>query len=196
MTNPKVEACLDYDEQKLPAERTLQDAFRSALDPDMGVSYPSGAAKAVPQSEAILRALKHSDGHARRVMLRHREHILGGAAPSKVGDVDVTNVQDDDVRFAGDDVILGNHSNVDGSRVDGSGDDISVRVSNDSINSAPITAAATIGRRGSSVRNTAAMERMADAMKDLTESATTAGASLQSIARLTDGSSPGWNMII
>jgi hypothetical protein len=136
-----------------------------------------------------LRALKNSDGHARRVMLRHLDRSLGGAAQSRVGDVDVTNVQDDDedVRFVRDDVIPGNHSSVDGSRVDGGGDDISVRVSNDSINSSPISAAANTGRRGSSVRNTAALERMADAIKDLTESAAAAGASMQSIARTFEG---------
>jgi hypothetical protein len=180
---------MEYDEQKLPAERTLQDALRAALDPDTGNSDPSGAAKVVRQSEEILRALKNSDGHARCVMLRHRERILGGPAKSRFGDVDVTNMQDDDndVRFVGDDVIPGNHSSVDGSRVEGGGDDISVRVSIDSTNSAPITAAANTGHRGSSVRNTAALERMADAMKDLTESATTAGASMQSIARRFEG---------
>jgi hypothetical protein len=131
------QAGMEYDEQKLPAERTLQDALRAALDPDTGVSDPSGAAKVVPQSKEILRALKNSDGNARRVMLRHPELILGGAAQSRVGDVDVTNMQDDDddVRFVGDDVIPGKHSSVDGSRVDAGGDDISVRVSNDSINS-------------------------------------------------------------
>jgi hypothetical protein len=86
-----------------------------------------------------LRALKNSDGHGQDVILRHRECILGVAASSTVGDVDVTNEKAGYVRFAGNNVLPYIHSKVDGSRVDVDDDHISVRLSNDSIHSALIT---------------------------------------------------------
>jgi hypothetical protein len=179
-----MQACPFADvECDVPAERTLQDALRSALDPDTGVSDPSGAAMVVPQSEDVLRALKQSDGHARRVMLRLRDRILGGTAPTRGGDVGETDEQDICRNYAGEDTVPGNHSNVDGSSVGGGGEDRSVRVSNDSNSNVQNPAAITAGRRASSSRSTAALESMANAMTNLTESASTTGASMQSIAR-------------
>jgi hypothetical protein len=44
---------MDFDESCFPAERTLQDRLRAALDPDTGVSDPAGATKVVLQSEEV-----------------------------------------------------------------------------------------------------------------------------------------------
>jgi hypothetical protein len=46
-----VEMGMDFDESCIPAERTLHDGLRAALDPDTGVSDTAGATKVVPQSE-------------------------------------------------------------------------------------------------------------------------------------------------
>jgi hypothetical protein len=72
------DAGLHFDEQILPAEMALQDSLRAALDPDTGVSDPSGAEKVVPQNEDVLHRLKQSDAHARRVTLRYREGMIAG----------------------------------------------------------------------------------------------------------------------
>jgi hypothetical protein len=48
-------ADVECDEQNIPAEKALQVALRAALEQYTRVSYPSGAAKVVPQSEEILR---------------------------------------------------------------------------------------------------------------------------------------------
>jgi hypothetical protein len=78
-----IEIGMEFDESCLPAERTLQDGLRAALDPTTGVSDPAGATKVVPQSEEVLMRLKQSDSHARRVILRHREDIVAGVARRK-----------------------------------------------------------------------------------------------------------------
>jgi hypothetical protein len=116
-------------------------------------------------------------------MLRHRDRILGGTAPTRVGDAHETYAQDVCRNFAGENTVPCDHSNVDGSSVGRGGEDRSARVSNDSDSSAQNPFATTAPRRASSSRNTAASESTANAMTNLTESATTTGASMQYIER-------------
>jgi hypothetical protein len=167
-----VENGIDFDESCLPAERKLQDGLRAALDPDTGVSDPAGATKVVPQSEEVLMRLKQSDAHARRVMLRHRENIVAGAARR-------TNVQHVPIQDEPDEVVDLEVATAS----DGRGDERSAQISNDSSNSRPATVPTQPSRRAPASRNTTALEKMADAMLDLTASATTTGLSMQLIAK-------------
>jgi hypothetical protein len=65
---------------------------------------------------------------------------------------------------------------------DGIGDERLAHISNDSRNRRPESVPAKPDRRPSASRNTAAPEKMADEMLDLTASATTTGMSMQLIA--------------
>jgi hypothetical protein len=131
-----VEACqkagMEYNDQTLPAERTLQDALRAALDPDTGVSDREGATKVVPQSEDILRALKKSDGHARRVMLRHRDSIMAGERASRAGISDGAGEQEDVASDACGEGSLDTTPRPDQDNVGCGEEDSAAQISNDS----------------------------------------------------------------
>jgi hypothetical protein len=116
--------------------------------------------------------LRQSDAHARRVMLRHRENIVAGAARR-------TNVQHVPIQDEPDEVVDLEVATAS----DGRGDERSAQISNDSSNSRPATVPTQPSRRASASRNTTALEKMADAMLDLTASATTTGLSMQLIAK-------------
>jgi hypothetical protein len=167
-----VEMGMDFDESCLPAERTLQDGLSAALDPDTGVSDPAGATKVIPQSEEVLMRLRQSDSHARRVMVRHREEIVAGPARR-------TTIRNVPMQYEPDEDIEREVSTAS----DGIGDERSAHISNDSSNSRPETVSAKPVRRTSASRNTAALEKMTDAMLGLTESAKTTGMSMQLIAK-------------
>jgi hypothetical protein len=79
-----VVANISFEKSDLPAERTLQDALRSSLDQDTGVSDAKGAKTCSPQDEDMLVMLKRSDGHARRNMLQFRDDIVYGKAQELV----------------------------------------------------------------------------------------------------------------
>jgi hypothetical protein len=118
---------MEFDESCLPAERTLRDGLRAALDPDAGVSDPAGATKVVPQSEEVLMRLKQSDSHARRVMIRHREDIVAGSARR-------TTMRNGPMQDATDEDIIEREVLT---ASDGMGDERSAHISNDSSNSRP-----------------------------------------------------------
>jgi hypothetical protein len=106
-------------------------------------------------------------------MLRHREDIVAGAARrTTMRNVPMQDELDEDI-------IEREVSTAS----DGMGDERSAHISNDSSSSRPATVPAKPSRRASASRNTAALERMADAMLDLTASATTTGMSMRSIAK-------------
>jgi hypothetical protein len=72
----------EFNENQLPAERTLQDALRDALDQDTGVTDAKGPEKCCPQDEDILMRLKRTDGHARRNMLKMRSEMISNVGSS------------------------------------------------------------------------------------------------------------------
>ena len=82
------ESCSDrgvpFRKESLPAERTLQDASRSALDGQgPGTSDEGAGLKVTLQCEDTLQRVKTSDGHAQRNMSRFRESIVSGNLPSR-----------------------------------------------------------------------------------------------------------------
>lgn len=73
----------DCDEQldalSIPAERTLQDCLRCALDDqDTGTPDEKCAHRVTLQCEDTLQRLKKTDGHATRNMLRLRQELIEG----------------------------------------------------------------------------------------------------------------------
>jgi hypothetical protein len=81
------EVAADCDEQldtpSIPAERTLQDCLRCALDDqDTGTPDEKCAHRVTLQCEDTLQRLKKTDGHATRNMLRLRQDLIEGKRPS------------------------------------------------------------------------------------------------------------------
>jgi hypothetical protein len=95
-----IEACRDsvlsvspeaeFNEKQLPAERTLQDALRDALDKDTGVTDGKGAEKWSPQDEDVMMRLKRTDGHARRNMLKMRSEMISNVGSTNSESVTVS----------------------------------------------------------------------------------------------------------
>jgi hypothetical protein len=70
-----------FDETNLPAERTLQDSIRCALeDQDTGTPDEMHAENVTLQCEDTMQRLKRSDGHATRNMMRLRQEMIAGKA--------------------------------------------------------------------------------------------------------------------
>jgi hypothetical protein len=96
-----IEACRDsllpvspglkFNESQLPAERTLQDALRDALDQDTGITDTNGAEKCCPQDEDVLMRLQRTDGHARRNMLMMRSEMISNVVSSNSESVTVSD---------------------------------------------------------------------------------------------------------
>lgn len=68
---------IEFDWDKLPAARTLQDALKENIgSADTGESDMKGAEKVMLQSEQCLKDLKETDGHARRNMIKFRASLV------------------------------------------------------------------------------------------------------------------------
>jgi hypothetical protein len=79
-----VVASIPFEKGDLPAVKTLQDALRSSLDQDTGVSDAKGENMCPLQDEDMLVMLKRSDGRARRNMLQFRDDFIYGTAQELV----------------------------------------------------------------------------------------------------------------
>jgi hypothetical protein len=163
----------EFEEQSLPAERTLQDALRAALDPDTGASDLSGAEKVAPPSEDVLMRLKKSGEHSKRVLPRHRDEIIAGAIPA------ASTVEGVAVRAVDHEVEASSEDDSEREDQETSSD----QVVNGSSIVPPTGAQISAGRRASASRNATALENMADAITSFVHFATATGATLQSIAK-------------
>jgi hypothetical protein len=73
---------VQFDVDKLPAARTLQDALKDNIgSADTGESDSKGPEKVVLQSEQCQKELKETDGHARRNRMKFRASLMEKSTP-------------------------------------------------------------------------------------------------------------------